>query len=755
MKQLKKSLPLFIFLLLILIFFGKKIIPHQGSFICGIDIEFFSVWINRFIREEFLAGRIPLWNPYNCCGSPLAPHWTFYPATLLYVLFPLPFAFNLDTLLHLCLAAMGMYCFVRFIKGSFFSGLCAGIVYGLGGYFIDQINAGHQIYYLYANSLLPWLFFFVEKSFHERRLRNLSFSGIVLGLQILSGDIQNSYYAAMFISIFYFLRVAFHAAPEEKTEKPFRKISAFLILPIVSFGIGAVQILPSIELLTQSLRSEKTFKFATSFSFPPQNFFTFLVPKNAGVINTANWEFTGYIGILGLILAIIGLVFSKNRQMTRIMAIILIIAATVMLGRYTPVYQLFYNYIPGIANFRFPCRSIIMMVFCLSVLAGLGASHIDSSRLTRNFFLVLSGLGFILGGVLLWGAKTFCIPLLSSSFLLAGGLLVSAFISLLLFPFFRSMKIAHIIVIGILFLDLYLCFAHIVPVKNIQNILQKNSIETFLEKKAPISRIMLPVLFPDKNTGSGVGGVRAMGHRYFDANGYMMVLIKDYVTFIMQMAGLPAKPKKTHWLDNPELFNHDRVFTSRILNIKYALIPGNKKWQMLESNDVFPRACIVHDVIFLPDMASQLDYLQDPQFDPRTKVLLLTDDKEKARSNVSINVNGDNTGPNGRKSAAHIVEYLPNRIELHTDSSQDGFLILSEIFYPGWMAYVDGKKVPVFRADYLLRAVPLTEGRHHVIFVYRPISFIAGGGITMVTFLLILFGNWYQLKRKTLISREG
>ena len=95
----------------------------------------------------------------------------------------------------------------------------------------------------------------------------------------------------------------------------------------------------------------------------------------------------------------------------------------------------------------------------------------------------------------------------------------------------------------------------------------------------------------------------------------------------------------------------------------------------------------------------------------------------------------------GRKSAAHIVEYLPNRIELHTDSSQDGFLILSEIFYPGWMAYVDGEKVPVFRADYLLRAVPLTEGRHHVIFVYRPISFIAGGGITMVTFLLILINS--------------
>ena len=67
--------------------------------------------------------------------------------------------------------------------------------------------------------------------------------------------------------------------------------------------------------------------------------------------------------------------------------------------------------------------------------------------------------------------------------------------------------------------------------------------------------------------------------------------------------------------------------------------------------------------------------------------------------------------------------------------------MLSELFYPGWRAAVDGKEVSVLRADYLLRAVALDPGSHRIIFTYRPASFIIGGMTTLVTLLGLAVGG--------------
>ena len=83
-----------------------------------------------------------------------------------------------------------------------------------------------------------------------------------------------------------------------------------------------------------------------------------------------------------------------------------------------------------------------------------------------------------------------------------------------------------------------------------------------------------------------------------------------------------------------------------------------------------------------------------------------------------------------------ITKYQPNRIEVDCASDSDTYLVLSELFYPGWQAYLDGNKAQILRADYLLRAVPLTAGRHNVAFVYRPASFLIGAAITVFTLFL-------------------
>ena len=104
-----------------------------------------------------------------------------------------------------------------------------------------------------------------------------------------------------------------------------------------------------------------------------------------------------------------------------------------------------------------------------------------------------------------------------------------------------------------------------------------------------------------------------------------------------------------------------------------------------------------------------------------------------------------------KENFVKIIQYHPNWIELKASSDKNTYLLLSELFYPGWKAYVDGKNVPILRADYLLRAIPLATGEHNIIFVYRPMSLVIGALITFLT-LLVLLGYMYLIRyRKKLL----
>jgi hypothetical protein len=107
-----RVLPLAILLGLVVVFLGTKILPLGGRFIGGVDVEGYSFWSLFFFKEQILEGVLPLWNPYLACGQPFMANpvnFAFYPPVLLYLTLPLPWAFNLDLLLHLVVAAMGAF----------------------------------------------------------------------------------------------------------------------------------------------------------------------------------------------------------------------------------------------------------------------------------------------------------------------------------------------------------------------------------------------------------------------------------------------------------------------------------------------------------------------------------------------------------------------------------------------------------------------------------------------------------------------
>ena len=97
-------------------------------------------------------------------------------------------------------------------------------------------------------------------------------------------------------------------------------------------------------------------------------------------------------------------------------------------------------------------------------------------------------------------------------------------------------------------------------------------------------------------------------------------------------------------------------------------------------------------------------------------------------------------------AAVEITRYEPHRLELRTRNAQPGFLVLSEIYYRGWEAWLDGQRVPVERVNYALRGVQVPAGEHRLEMIFRAHSFRNGAAWSLVGVLLLLAGAvWGRL----------
>ncbi len=127
--------------------------------------------------------------------------------------------------------------------------------------------------------------------------------------------------------------------------------------------------------------------------------------------------------------------------------------------------------------------------------------------------------------------------------------------------------------------------------------------------------------------------------------------------------------------------------------------------KIYENLAVQPRAFVVHRARIAPDPDEALAIMQQPDFDPAAEVLL---------------AEGDPMQSERSHSPAHLVEYAPERVRLDVNLNAPGYLVLTDTYYPGWTATVDGQPVPILRADLYFRAVPVPAGAHQIAFEYQP-----------------------------------
>ncbi|MFC1807319.1 YfhO family protein [Candidatus Omnitrophota bacterium] len=203
--------------------------------------------------------------------------------------------------------------------------------------------------------------------------------------------------------------------------------------------------------------------------------------------------------------------------------------------------------------------------------------------------------------------------------------------------------------------------------------------------------------------------------------------------------GLPDRNKKRPRSIYQEIA--DGLIYYSYLGVKYIIAPSkfslnlplvyDKEVKIYQNPQVLPRAYVAHKIRFASDYQIAQKIMGEKNFDIKGTVIL----EEKAPAWYKYT---NARGQNIKEEFAKIQEYEANKVKISVNTESDSILVLTDLFYPGWKAYVDGRESEIFRVNGLVRGVFLRNGNHEVVFKYSPASFNIGLGISIICLIVCL-----------------
>jgi hypothetical protein len=733
-----------IFLVLISVVFFAKVICSGGT-LYGSDFLFYFYPIKRFAYDYVSTnGSFPLWNPYLFSGTPFIANIQasmFYPLGLLYYLIPTETAYLYSTVLHCIVGTVFMYMFMRSLSVSKSGAFLSGFIFIFNGYFMAHLYAGH-LSFIQTYIWIPLIFLFLVRFSQSGCFRHVIMAGLILGIQILGGFPQLVFYTILAAILFFFYSCCTRIKIDGVQYLLKTAVAAGMFV-LIGFSIAAIQLLPTYEFTQLSTRAEGVgYQFATMDSLPPRNLLTFFFPLLFGSpadgsfwISSATWEFweyCGYVGIGALAIATIAVRKVISDHLGRFFIMLIVIALFLALGKYNPAYPVIYH-LPGFNNFRIPAQIIFLYVFSIAVLTGKGLDFIKGSkalsmRMKRMLFFVL----LLFLPLIIWsyGFTDHFSHFLSQHIQFAG------YTAERVFPIISVISRAIFLSYGILFVVLVFLYLHdkerisysmltatlifisIVDLGSFSSpMIQSTDIKPLLNKGKWLHHVTRnPILSRAVISGRCFIENAGLWYGFQDIQGYDPLILKRYMEYINRSQGLPPDRKvvNLHYISD---FNHKFI---RMLNLKYVVDCRTSRIGEVEA--FIPRCTIVHKME-IKNRAEILDFMMQKAFDPLNLVVFEENDAPR-----SFFTPGQDPSP---RETSNITRYQNNEIRLIANLDASGFLVMSEINYPGWQVYVDGKREKIFTGNYLFRTVLLEKGDHEIHFIFSPLSFKIGAFISV------------------------
>jgi hypothetical protein len=674
--------------------------------------------VNDALRECHL----PLWTPLLGMGAPLMANLqsaTFYPPNLLALILPPETAVSVLAVLHLSFAGVGMARLARHIGLSDFGAALAGLAFGLSGYLTARL------WFITINNALAWLPWIVLAASPQAtiRLKKVLTLSALLALQLLAGHAQSTFYTLLIASAW----LAWHSKfPKEIVKNGL----AFGLACILALCLAAVQLIPTYELLRQSPRADAAeYEFAMTYSFWPWRLFTFVAPNFFGHPADHNywgyatyWEDAGYMGLLPLIFAIYiaYCVFRKRstRYALRNTSIFLLALAfmsiLLALGKNTPLYPFFYFYVPGFRLFQAPARLLVGYTFALSLLAGIGGELWQASDRKRYWArlglaggLAMTGLG-VAGMFLVTDSRANTFAAGTAG---AAATAVAALALILTQPTqpnrWRWAALAFVT------LDLGLAAVRLNPtIDSVFYHLQPSALPAsgrIYQYADDEYRVKFKEFFrfqsfdevdPQTLRNSLLPNLSAL-NGIASANNFDPLLTARYSRYIEAME------------HSPQLLDLAGVRTL----VKPMQIVTTRSTTAVQLR-------VVYQARMVNDEETALAAVTAPAFDPNAEAIL--ESIEPSQFGLALD---------------------PNRFTTQVMLDRYGWVVVSDVYYPGWRAFVDGQPQPTLRANYLFRAVAVPAGQHTVTFEYAPLSVTMGLAISAAA-IVVWAGLWiFQVAR--------
>ncbi len=385
--------------------------PHSDQYIAGYAFREFAA---ASLRD---GHGFPLWNPYLFGGMPYvaAMHGDiFYPTFLLRMILPTDVAMTWGFIIHVFLAGLFTFVFLRSLGLGFFGALIGGLAYMMSGNVAGLVSPGHDGK-LFISALLPMALFLVVRGVRDGKNWAWGALAVTIGLGVLSPHPQLLQYMLLVAgSLGLFLAFADTGAGRMPRNTALRRLGSAAVAVILGGAMGAIQYLPVREYVPWSPRAlGKGWEAATSYSMPPEEMVNFWVPQFSGILDRYWGDnlihlHSEYLGVAVILLA--ALAFARGRPPATRKIIwfftgVTIVATLWALGGNTPFYRLVYAIVPGTKFFRAPSTMLYVISFAVAVLAGFGAERAVSRDISRRYLIawsiVVLGIGVIgaMGGL--------------------------------------------------------------------------------------------------------------------------------------------------------------------------------------------------------------------------------------------------------------------------------------------------------------------------------------------------------------------
>lgn len=755
------------------------LVLHPGELLVGAqrggqnDLTAYFLASREFPRRCWeMFGQMPFWNPYLAGGMPHAGNpqsALWYPLNLPIWLLGADKLVSWQLVLHHAIGGLGAFLLARRLGLTRSGALLTGVAY-LGAPILMARTCEGHLTFVAVEAWAPWAFWAWERLRADHRRGG----GLVLVLAtcILAGHTQATFYLCLALAA---LGVAELIRRFRAGEHPAARALATnaAIIGLFTLGIAMVEILPLFVYIKNSARGMGALSGGSTLSSSgPANLLQLLYPFIHGTPATYRgpgmyyWETLISLGVLPLLLASLGLVAAfRSRRNFLGLAIIGLGSVLFAMGGNTPFYTVLEK-LPGVGMFRYPSRALFLFALVGAVLAGLGLDtlrELAAAPGDRWRTLWRRSLPPII--------VTILVIIVASAPGLRGGL--PAAFSVLKSLEMRMAIAALAIAVGLAMSRAVpsslpaalLILATLVELALISNsILRTRPLDSFRAANPVLAELKSQDSFNDGRTlarylvitdreAESAAIPKVLGYEPVPPARFLLYLSKTKL-HANAMAGLFGVEPLDLTQVNPLLLDlmsvRQGVFLKsdkgvEALGWKLRAVgrvdepmtdptapePRSFEYQIQENPRALPRAYVVG--------SAKVHRLSDPVenvlagFNPREQVLLERDALP-------------DSSPRQPFTPARITRDTPNLVAVEVETSQPGYLVLTDNWFPGWSATIDGKEAPVLAANLGFRAIALPQaGKHSVVFTYEPVGWLMGLLISVLTAGLLAYATLAQM----------